>query len=83
MPERRGRLEVGRQTGGCGEESHNHVKLHNGRGGEGLSGWGCFYEALQQQHANERLDKTTEQESSGSLLLALISANLFLFLPFK
>ena len=56
-----------------------------GRGGEGLSGWwwwwwwggtGCFlwitsyiYEALQQRHANERLDKTAEQESSASPLL--------------
>lgn len=69
---------TGREGGGCGEDSDNHEELHNGwgRGGEGLSGWGCFlwitcyiYEALEQQHANEILDKTTEQKSSASPLL--------------
>lgn len=71
------------QTGGCGEESHNHEDcIMAGEGEEKASaggGWvggGRFlwitsyiYEALQQWHANERLDKTTEQESSASPLL--------------
>lgn len=39
-----------------------------------------IYEVLQQQHANEILEKTTEQESSASPLLWLISVNLYLFL---
>lgn len=36
--------QTGTEVGGCGEDSHNHEELHNswGRGGEGLSGWGCF-----------------------------------------